>query len=286
MRSTVRLLVTDLDNTLYDWVTFFAESFSAMVEAAVQLLDVDRDALLDQLRDVHRRYHNSEHPFALLETEAVRQRFADLSRAEQAERLNDAFHAFNTARRRSLRLYPGVLETLQALNAMGTRIVGHTEATVTNAQFRLSKLGLTPYFHSLYAVEHNGDVHPNPARQEQIAAVPRVRLLSQDERKPDPRILMDICRDANVTPAQTLYVGDSIARDIGMARQAGVTAAWARYGTLFDRSAWAILVRVTHWTDDDVRRAAHAEATLGDVKPDLTLDTFSDLLARATFDSW
>ena len=38
MRPAVRLLITDLDNTIYDWVTYFAQSFYDMVDEAAKLL--------------------------------------------------------------------------------------------------------------------------------------------------------------------------------------------------------------------------------------------------------
>ena len=50
-KPVIKLLVTDLDNTLYDWVGFFAKAFRAMVEVAVPILGVDREALLDHRRD-------------------------------------------------------------------------------------------------------------------------------------------------------------------------------------------------------------------------------------------
>ena len=33
-----KLLITDLDNTLYDWVSFYAQSFSAMFDKLVEIL--------------------------------------------------------------------------------------------------------------------------------------------------------------------------------------------------------------------------------------------------------
>jgi FMN phosphatase YigB (HAD superfamily) len=38
----LKLLVTDLDNTLYDWVTFFAQSFDAMVAKLIEMTGIDR----------------------------------------------------------------------------------------------------------------------------------------------------------------------------------------------------------------------------------------------------
>lgn len=278
MRPRITLLVTDLDNTLYDWVTSFTTAFYEMVDVAVCILDVDREHLLDELRAVHRRRRNSEEPFALLETGTVRRTMAGLTREEQAERLDEAFHAFNSARKRTLILYPGVMETLERLNEVGVTVVAHTEATVTNAQFRLAKLGIAKFMQRLYALEHAGEPHPRPARRETICNVPQVILLREDERKPDPRILLDICRNMRATPERTLYVGDSIPSDVGMAKQAGVWAAWAEYGTRFDPACWERLVRVTHWVEEDVKRARASKVRFGDVRPDAVLHSFGDLL--------
>lgn len=286
MKPKIRLVVTDLDNTLYDWVTFFVTAFYEMVDVAVKILDVDREQLLDDLRSVHRKYHNSEQPFALLETETVRFRLRDLTKDQQVARLNEAFHAFNRARKRTLHLYPGVVDTLVELRARGVRVVAHTEATVTNAQFRLSKLGLSQHIERLYALEHVGEPHPMPERIEPISGVSMVRMLRHDERKPDPQVLFDISRDMSVPPNEILCVGDSIVKDIGMAKEAGTWAAWARYGTEFnDPKVWAALVRVTHWTDEDVLRANVDKQRLGATKPDRVLSQFADILNTEPRDS-
>lgn len=67
----LKLLVCDLDNTLYDWVAYFVPSFYAMAAKVVELLGCDREKLLDDFREVHQRHHDSEQPFALLETRTV-----------------------------------------------------------------------------------------------------------------------------------------------------------------------------------------------------------------------
>ncbi len=45
--AQIKLVVCDLDNTLYDWVTFFSKAFYAMVETAVPILEVPKDQILD-----------------------------------------------------------------------------------------------------------------------------------------------------------------------------------------------------------------------------------------------
>src|SRR5262249_17389535 len=68
---TICLLVTDLDNALYDWVTFFSRAFYDMVGLAASILGVSEDLLLDELQEVHRNRRDTEYPFALLETRTV-----------------------------------------------------------------------------------------------------------------------------------------------------------------------------------------------------------------------
>ena len=70
----------------------------------------------------------------------------------------------------------------------------------------------------------------------------------------------------------TYYLGDSLVRDIAMAKQAGVTAIWARYGTEYDPKHWQYLVKVTHWTDEDVQREKILKSKYSDVVPDYTIE--------------
>jgi phosphoglycolate phosphatase len=281
----IDLLVTDLDNTLYDWVSSFVEAFYAMVEVASKKLSISEDALAEELQAVHKLHHNSEHPFALLETKTALQLYPHLSRRQLKAELQEAFDAFNSRRRAALVLYDGVVETLAHIRACGVPIVAHTEATVPNAQFRLRSLGIEQFFTALYAPAGSGAGHPEPEREKEYAETSLlIRRLPVGERKPSPRVLLDICRDLNVDPSRTLYVGDSVSRDVGMALAAGVHGAWAKYGTNYDPGYWAKLVKVTHWTEEDVLHARLVQEQFGGVQPTCVLDeSISELLSYFSF---
>src|SRR4051812_40558365 len=124
----LKALISDFDNTLYDWVGYFVPSFYEMVDVVVDAIRCDRDALLRDFRRVHQAHGDAEHPFSLLETETVARAFPNIDRANLSKRLDDAFHAFNRGRKERLRLFSGVLSTLASLTEQGVRIVGHTEA--------------------------------------------------------------------------------------------------------------------------------------------------------------
>lgn len=280
-RRRIHLLVTDLDNTLYDWVSSFVPAFYSMVDVAARILRVDRDELLDDLKAVHQRYHNSEQPFALLETAAVERRYPHTSRLERKRHLDTAFDAFNRLRRQNLRLYPGVRETLRVIRDSGCSIVGYTEAVLENSLYRLSLLGILEEIQLVYVPKSRADEgHPDPARQRILEQYrERVRLLPDGHRKPDPQVLKQICEEHRVPVEEALYVGDSLTRDVAMAKQAGVHAAWARYGSTFSPDDWSKLVRVTHWTAEDVAREKWLKEEYGDVRPDVEIDSFGELLA-------
>jgi FMN phosphatase YigB (HAD superfamily) len=276
--GSVALLVTDLDNTLYDWVGSFVPAFYAMAEKAAAILDLDIDTLLDDLRAVHQRHGSSEHPFALLEAASVTARLPGLSRDERAKVLDAAFHRFNSVRKERLVLYDGVTATLEALAERGVPIVAYTDARIPNSLYRVNRLGLDHLIEHLYApAARFPDRVDAPTRQTLL------KVLPEGDKKPNPRTLRDICRDLGVPPERTLYIGDSLSRDIFMAASAGVRSAWARYGTVVEPGLWEKLVRVTHWTETDVTDEAKLKAEAASVRPDATLDHFGDLLARFEF---
>jgi len=273
------LLIADLDNTLYDWVTFFARSFTAMVDALVSELGCDREELLDEFHAVHQRLGNSEQPFAVLELPSIRERFGPLDRLALKEKLDVPLRAFNSERKRTLALYDSVAETLAALQESGVVIVGHTESIKANAHYRLAKLGIADRFRRLYVLDSGYPGHPDPERASELRPPDGfVHVLPRARRKPNPEVLLEICAHEGVAPDDAWYVGDSLTRDISMAKAAGVTAVWARYGTSYDPRLWDILVRVSHWSEEDIRREAELKRLQGEMRPDFTIDSFADLL--------
>jgi phosphoglycolate phosphatase len=55
--------------------------------------------------------------------------------------------------------------------------------------------------------------------------------LPRDFEKPNPQGALQICRDFGVDPKQVLVIGDSLHKDIAVARKIGAVDCWAEYGT-------------------------------------------------------
>jgi FMN phosphatase YigB (HAD superfamily) len=277
-KPRIELLVTDLDNTLYDWVGFFAKAFAAMVDVAVEILQVDREQLLNDLQAVHQRHHDSERPWSLAETNIALARWPGRTLAERKQLLDQAFHVFNRVRKQHLKLYPGVADTLAIIREHGVPVVGHTEASAVNALHRIEHLNLASLLTRVYAKD-SGHALDGSGSEAAIKIVQVPRKIH----KPDPRILLEVCGELGVAPDRALYVGDSLTRDVSMARQIGMQAAWAAYGTRNAPEDWAMLVRVTHWTREDVQRVKQAQDQFGNIVPDVTIEHFADLLEHFEF---
>ncbi|WP_412775670.1 HAD family hydrolase [Thalassospira lucentensis] len=281
----IQLVVCDLDNTIYDWVAYFVPSFYAMIDESVTVLDCSKELLLDEMRDVHRRHHDSEHPFALLDTSIVKSKFKNSSRSEIANRLDSALHRFNSMRKQSLHLYEGVEVGIQRLKSQNIKIVAHTESKLFTTLDRLKRLKVLQLFDHVYCLERPKSVHPHKHSASEWLDkfdLSIVTELAHEDRKPAPHVLQSICEDLGISPQNTAYIGDSIAKDIVMAKNANVFAIWAKYGTEVAPELYSKLVRISHWTEADVAREVRLKENAQGVEPDLTVLSFFEAVQKIT----
>ena len=278
-----RLLVCDLDNTLYDWVGFFVPSFYAMVDAAVEILRCDREELLSDLQHVHQQYHDAEHPFALLETRTVQNLLEQQTLEERRRLLDPAFRAFNSVRKKTLRLYPGVRATLEQLTHDGVKLVAHSESRLYSVMFRMKFLSLTEFFEKIYCLQRPVKTLASKSNVKSFwTDFPTSKLveLSHHQRKPNPDVLGEMFRDFGVDARETAYIGDSIARDVYMAKQIGSVAIWAKYGSEHDPEEYKRLIRISHWSPEEIGREVSLKALAETVQPDFVArNSFQELLS-------
>lgn len=275
MESVLRksVLITDLDNTLFDWVEMWYQSFSAMFQKIIEKTGLDEDELKSEIRDVHQKHGTSEYAFLLEEVPSL-VRFANGKSVTEV--FQDAIYAYRIARKRSLVLYPSVKETLQFLRNSDCFVVGYTESMAFYTGYRVRKLGLDGVIQYLFSPEDH-DLPQNMSREE-IRRYPAERYnfeqtihkhTPKGELKPNPDILREIVQTVGSSKGECVYVGDSLHKDIAMAKDAGVDHAWAAYGRAQERPEYQLLRDVTHWTDEDVQRERDIKQR--DVKPQHTL---------------
>ncbi|EPC0986313.1 HAD family hydrolase [Enterobacter hormaechei] len=273
-----KLLITDLDNTLYDWVSFYAQSFTSLLNELSIILGVDKEILIKEFKQVHKFHGNSEYPFGALELPSVISKFKSNDKVFLSKKVDSAFHAFNSTRNKTLTCYSNVLSTLQEISSSGIVIVGHTEAPVRNALFRLEKLGLIKYFKHLYTPHDRYHDDLNDKTKQWLSSYGDfLILLNEKQKKPNPELLIDICSSEGVEKEDAVYIGDSIVKDIAMANLAGIDSVWAEYGKQHSQKYWDVLVSITHWTEEDVARETRLKVELGKQKPTYTISSFDEL---------
>ena len=138
-------------------------------------------------------------------------------------------------------------------------------------------MGIDALFDRLYTLEGKEAIHVSAERQSVDPPENFLVVVPREERKPNPRLLLDICHREGVDLKSAHYIGDSLVRDIAMAKEAGVTAIWAKYSTIYDPTCWEYLVRITHWTDEDVIREKGLKSKYGKVIPDFTVESFGEI---------
>ncbi len=285
-RPTISVVVTDLDNTLFDWVDIWYRCFDAMLTRLVDDSGLPRDQLAKEFRLIHQKHGTSEYAFAIQELPSLNERHPG---EHLAQRYHAAIEAYRRERRASLRLYAQVMHTLRSLRAAGAIIIGYTESMAYYSNYRLRRLGLDGVLDYLYSPpDHDlprgltpAELRKYPATSYELRRTVH-RHTPKGVLKPNPILLLEILADVSANPDESIYVGDSLMKDVVMAKQAGITDVWAKYGLAHEGDAYQLLRKVSHWTDEAVSKEKALKPD--DVQPTYVLENgFEDLLSLFDF---
>ncbi|HLU48681.1 MAG TPA: HAD-IA family hydrolase [Planctomycetota bacterium] len=208
------LFVFDLDGTLVDSLDDIAASVNR-VRRARRLEPLDRDQVRDYVgHGVRRLIERSFGP--------------DLTPEIVAGALEDFLSDYAVNATVATRPYPGVERALAELHSGGKALAVLTNKPAAIAREILEKLDLARFFF----FTGGGDTWP--------------------ERKPHPRGLIEIARQAGVPIGRTVLVGDT-AVDVDTARAAGASVAGVTYG----------------FRPDEIRAS----------RPDIIVDSLEELLS-------
>lgn len=277
------VLIIDLDNTVYDFVHVHAKSFRTLIHIVSKTTGISEAELKDRCRGIARKYGSldlQDYVFdLLLELPEVSGRGQEFEEAIK----NNVRVGFDRTRRKYLRPYAGVKETLRILSSGGVQIVALSNAPFAITYYRLAQMDIRSTLSGLIAWEgaHFDDNHPNKEkRSSQLrrrvraasASLSVVGTLTREQLKPEVWGFEMIRRHYGAD-AQIFAVGDSISKDLTPAKSIGATTVWAKYGTHLDQESLATLLEITPWTTSEV--AKHSDV---DVEPDHVILNLSELL--------
>lgn len=278
MKKTV--LITDLDNTLFDWFEVWYNSFNAMLESVVNTSGISRETLIPEIKAIHQKHGTAEYAFLLEELPSLNKKYGD--RDAIRKEMNEAIENFRNERKKHLCLYPTVKETLIMLKRYNVRVVGYTESKEYYSNYRLHQLGLDGLIDVLYSPpDHKIPDYKNNKTSGLLLHTIN-KHTPENELKPNPALLLHIINEIGAVPEECLYIGDSKMKDIAMAQDAGVTDVFAEYGISHFNDKkdirYDLLRDVTHWTDEDVEREKKINSNGRLVVPSFVAKQFSDII--------
>ena len=218
--DSIKGVIFDMDNTLFDFIEAKMNACAAIVE---HVGAGDPHELLSYFRRKEHGFENVENisDYLMEYGKYSEQLFSECCTIYEREKI------------RSIKIYPGVKDTMLHLKEMELIVGILTDADKRNASMRLKRTGLCDCFDSLFTFDMTG------------------------YKKPSHKPFTNALDSMGLQAHETLYVGDSLRRDIIPSKQIGMVTVHASYG--------------------DYGHSSDSIQT--DERPDHTIDKFSDLLA-------
>lgn len=273
-----KLLITDLDNTLYNLIDYFGPSFRGMVHALARETKIEEEILLSNFKQVFKQRESLEYGFAVQELEVLKA----LQREEILKLIKLSQAVFKRARQKNLIPYESVIETLEWFKKHGVIIVGMSNAPFYNAEIRLKQLHIDKYFYGLAARkdlhlpedEFTEEITKNKiGRKYESKKILRKWVLEKDQLKPNTYGYEKIMKDLNIMPEHTYVIGDSILKDIQPALIVGANGVWAKYGEKCEKKNLDTVLSMTNWSQSEIKQVFFDKH----MEPKLIANSFGDL---------
>lgn len=281
--KNIKLVVTDLDNTIYNWVDFYVPSFLALIQELSKLTGISQAELKASFKRIHEKYRTSEYTFAIQQLDVLQEINSGLDVKQILHKYEPAIRAFRKTRKKTLRLYEGVKETLTEIRSQGKKIAGRTDALMFHVTMRLKQLGIEDLYNGIFAPPDHGfplGTTPDDVRFYKDSTAYKTMIpikveLDPTIRKPDPRALLIVLDHFNIKPEETVYIGDSLLRDVLLAQECGVHDVYAEYGQKYDPRHYEELLKITYWPEEEIGK--DCSSSIAEIKPTFVVSSFSEL---------
>jgi len=267
-RKVVDTLIIDLDDTIFDWFSVWDASFNPIYQELLAVTGRPVEEIEADIRHIHQMRRTSEYTFLIEEIESLKD---ERAKGDIRDRFKSALELSRRGRDQNLKLYPSVFRSLWDVKKEGTKIVAYTESMAFYSAYRLKRFGLDGVIDVLFSPED----HDTPAgvSVEKLRRLPddfyklqvtKVNHTPSGELKPNKLVLLDIIKAVDAEVSRCAYVGDSLFKDVAMARDAGVFDIHAQYGESQRRPEYDLLRRVSHGPKRtfNERRRSRLQATI------------------------
>ncbi len=243
-KKDIRLVITDIDNTIADKFGVWAHALDAAMERLSGLYGRPReDIARDLLEHIPESVRHIPGPYIGkdLRGDVLRTPSLQPQGHEQAVGLEKILHAWDKDRSRA-ELYDGVMPAMNKIRASGARLVLYSDSRESVCIPRLAKMGITAdMVDGVYVQPDLREGRPvrmpvaGPAKALRDGLGGRLVVLDPKTAKPNAANMKRIIAEMGIeNPAEAVMVGDNIRADGTGAIAAGINFAWQRAGTEID----------------------------------------------------
>ncbi len=296
--SPYNLMVTDIDNTVFNWVDYYVTAFNAMLDVVAECIDSTRVILAGEAKEVFSIHGSIEYPFVTQEMPSVNKFYGDDIDAMLTGAVRKGRNAFNLAAQPVMRPYTNVIETLEKIRKSypALPIVALTDAPRYVAMWKLNKLGILHYFDAVYGladprvpiclttnrIKLDNEILLKHLQQMNFGFKGKIRILPDDYEKPGIRglktVLMDYDLDEPIDRRErVLWIGDNLRKDVGLGNLLKIRSAWAEYGADLPPALLSSLALFS--PAQNIHKNVYLKSNdLNAPKPDVVFQDFSDVL--------
>lgn len=244
-RPAVKLLVTDMDNTLLSTQKQQALGLQEAMQELSAKTKIPAPELYERLGTVMEKYHSHSYPWTLelaLKDKLKIGEADGISIKEFNEKIAEPFWNTVDDSMKHLELYPGVRSTLDMLAQKNIPVAVLSDASASSGLRRFLHLDLDRApIDRLYTLRNPSEPAELPeslrlAGRERLKqalskehGLKEFQVLPREWEKPSAGGLEAIIDKYGVRPSQVLMVGDSVRRDMGVAANTGSRGLHANY---------------------------------------------------------
>lgn len=274
-----KILITDLDNTLYNFIDFYAPVFRGMIHAISKKLEIDEELLKEEFKKVYSIRGSLEYAFSIQEIEL----FKKYPNEKIQELIDLARGVMSRVRPVSLTAYDGVKETLNKLKKDGVYIAAVSNAPFYQAVKRLRQLHIEHLFDALVCWE--GPIIPSDSittkniedkqKKTTQTKISKVWQLPREKLKPNLFSYELLIKEFKVENKYSYVVGDSIPKDINPALELGANGIWAKYGENVIEKNLNTILEISNWDKDTINTIYKEKHE----SPKIVINSFLEILS-------
>ncbi len=293
--KTNKLIILDIDNTVFDWVTYYVKCMESLFKKINSLTQIPEDVLAAEAKEVFAKQGSIEYPFLIQELPSVAKFYGNNISKMLREAVEQGRQVFKDTASNYLKPYPSVIATFETIKEQFPEypIAALTDAPRYVAMWKLNKLGILHYFSSLYGlsdpkipidpkteqVKVDAKILTKHLKHSSFDFKGRIRTLPEDYEKPGTKGLKTVLMDYEMETHSTdvLWVGDNLKKDIGLGKELGIISVWAEYGTHIEDKVKKQLL--TFSPEINIHKnVALDPASHSSPEPDVVLSDFSEIL--------